>query len=362
MTQNNSILFSVLAQMLDDVLILVDADNVVCRINDAAHTMLGGRILNAPLVNFLRHTALLDELARARAQGHAHHLHYRHIVAAPRDFDLRIFPFIDDMLLVVLTDISQQMRIEKTQADFVANVSHELRTPLSALVGFIETIKMLTDEGEMPPHDKDLGQTHAQDIARFLDIMANEAGRMQRLIDNLLNITKLQSEAHLPISGEVELNHFLTDICEALAQSARAAQMRLVFRSDIAMPVKVRADSDSLQEVFHNLIDNAFKYGIPNHDVHIHMYQNAMTDKIVIETRNHGSRIAAHHVPRLIERFYRVDKARTGTQDNKSPGGSGLGLAIVKQILTRHGAHLEINSTAEGINIFAVHMPPLPII
>lgn len=359
MSANCDIIFDVLVETLDDALILVDQENIVRRFNESAGTILGARILNTPLANFLRHPELTDVFAATRASGRASGhasghasgvgggtLRYQHIATQRRDYQIRVFLLLDDMLLIMLHDISHALDVEKTQADFVANVSHELRSPLTALVGFIETLGSLLSQGGA--HDQ-------QKARQFLEIMAAEAARMQRLLDSLLNITRQQAAVHQPLPDLFDIDALLVDICKLRTQAAQKMQMSLDIIRMFEPPLMVRADGDGLREVFDNLLDNAFKYGTRGHAVIMRVSAVQDKDELIIEVINQGAPIAAHHILRLTERFYRIDAARTG--GGTQPASSGLGLAIVQQILRRHGGHITITSTAEGTNNFAVHLP-----
>ncbi len=241
-------------------------------------------------------------------------------------------------LLLVFRDVSQEERLAQMRADFVANASHELRTPLTSLRGFIETLQ---------------GQARDDSEARdkFLDIMSTQAGRMTRLLDDLLSLSRLEMRAHVAPRGEVEINTLVCEVVDLLQPLAREAGMTMTFAAEPAECV-VRGDRDELAQVFQNLVQNAIKYG--GRDGHVDVIVTRISgsgrarDRVVVEIRDDGPGIAEAHLPRLTERFYRVDTAAS-----RDKGGTGLGLAIVKHVLNRHGGQLRITSTLGAGSTFA---------
>lgn len=242
-------------------------------------------------------------------------------------------------LLVVFRDISQEERLAQMRADFIANASHELRTPLTSLRGFIETLQ---------------GQARDDPDARnkFLDIMSTQAGRMTRLLDDLLSLSRLEMRAHVAPRGEVEINALVREVVELLQPIAREADITMTFAAEPAECV-VRGDRDELVQVFQNLVQNAIKYGGRGGHVDVMVTRTSGTgrarDRVIVEVRDDGPGIAEAHLPRLTERFYRVDVAAS-----RDKGGTGLGLAIVKHVLNRHGGLLRITSTLGTGSTFAV--------
>jgi len=229
------------------------------------------------------------------------------------------------------------------RADFVANVSHELRSPLSALSGFIETL-----------------QTSAQDDPaaqeRFLTIMNGEAGRMARLIDDLLSLSRIEVNEHIRPTARVSLANIISGVVDSVHIKAEKKGMSL----DVDLPrdmADVLGDEDELREVFQNLVDNAVKYGAPETVVHISActldaFIETGTPGVEITIADHGEGIDAEHLPRLTERFYRIDKGRS-----RSMGGTGLGLAIVKHIVNRHRGRLHVTSVLGEGSAFHVQLP-----
>jgi two-component system phosphate regulon sensor histidine kinase PhoR len=239
--------------------------------------------------------------------------------------------------VLTLHDVTALRRAEEMRADFVANASHELRTPLASLVGFIETL---------------LGPARDDEEARirFLGIMRDQAARMSRLIQDLLSLSQIEMRAHERPSEPVALAPLLRDTAAALQPQAGARNITLQLDLDESLPA-VRGARDELLQVFQNLIDNAIKYGRPDTAVEIHLRRRDQ-DWLEIAVRDHGEGIPRDHLPRLTERFYRVDSARS-----RDLGGTGLGLAIVKHILNRHRGRLVIESEVGEGSIFSVRLP-----
>jgi two-component system phosphate regulon sensor histidine kinase PhoR len=240
-------------------------------------------------------------------------------------------------VVVFFRDVTSARRLERMRADFVANASHELRTPLASLSGFIETL-----EG---PAEND-----ANARRRFLGIMREQAGRMSRLIDDLLSLSRIELNEHVAPTARVDLAGLAREVADALSPLAR--DLSVTIELDIAERLlMVTGDRDELARVFDNLIENAVKYGASGRRVVVSLRR--VPAGIEIAVRDFGPGIEARHLPRLTERFYRVDVG-----DSRSKGGTGLGLAIVKHIVNRHGGKLTIASTpGEGATFSFVLAP-----
>ncbi len=245
--------------------------------------------------------------------------------------------------VVALHELTALKEAEAMRADFVANVSHELRSPLAALAGFIETLQTTAENDE-------------EARARFLGIMEGEAQRMSRMTDDLLSLSKIQVNEHIRPTESVSLAAVLAGVSEAATIKASKKGMSI----DLALPddlPEVAGNQDELCEVFENLIDNAVKYGADDTAVTI----TGRTIPVLPETgergveitvEDQGEGIEAEHLPRLTERFYRVDKGRS-----RAMGGTGLGLAIVKHILNRHRGRLQATSETGKGSRFSVQVP-----
>ncbi len=229
-------------------------------------------------------------------------------------------------ILFTLQDISAEIKAEKARSTFVANVSHELRSPLTSLIGVVETLKGPARNDEKARE-------------RFLELMQDEAERMSRLVEDLLSLSKLEAKEHLPPRDRVNLLKVVQMVVRSLAASKPEYDNRVEIITTETVPM-VRGDKDELTEVFQNLIENALKYSTPGTPIIVRISQNSeMQNRITVTIQDIGEGIAPEHIPRLTERFYRVDKGRS-----RQIGGTGLGMAITKHILNRHRARLTVKS------------------
>lgn len=246
-----------------------------------------------------------------------------------------------DTVLLTFRDLTQQRRVEQMRADFVANASHELRTPLASLSGFIETL--------MGPARNDAAARE-----RFLGIMGAQARRMSRLIDDLLSLSRIELNAHVRPDTQVELGMIVAHVCETLSPLARERGVEIcVTRPET--PVPVLGDRDELIRLFENLVENALKYGAAGKRVDVAITQEGEPHgDALVSIRDFGPGISPEHLPRLTERFYRVDVVASRDQ-----GGTGLGLAIVKHIVARHRGKLAVESQPGQGATFTVRMETL---
>lgn len=238
--------------------------------------------------------------------------------------------------VMTLHDMTAVRRAEQTRTDFVANASHEIRTPLTSLLGFIETL-------QGPAKD----DPKAQEM--FLGIMRDQAERMRRLVGDLLSLSRIEQHEHeLPTAPLV-----LADVIRrtVLALQPIAAAKGVTLELDLEADLEIRGDADEMAQLAQNLIDNAIKYGRINGRVMVRVAQDG--GRVLFSVQDDGEGIARDHLPRLTERFYRVDPARS-----RSAGGTGLGLAIVKHIVSRHRGRLAIDSEVGRGTVFTVHLPP----
>ena len=246
--------------------------------------------------------------------------------------------------LVVLSDRTRERAVERMRADFVANASHELRTPLASLIGFIDTLR--GPAADDPP---------AQ--ARFLDIMAEQAGRMNRLIDDLLSLSRIELTEHQIPAEDVALPELVERMLAAfeIRLKQRAITLDLWVAPDVP---KISGDPDQLEQVLQNLFDNAVKYGREGGLIRVGLERVAPGGKyparpgVILSVADDGAGIPRQHLPRLTERFYRVDTGRS-----RAVGGTGLGLAIVKHVVNRHRGQLLIESTEGRGTSFTVWLP-----
>src|SRR5579883_1483023 len=245
------------------------------------------------------------------------------------------------LVLLALRDLTPLRRVEEMRADFVANASHELRTPLASLSGFIETLQ--------GPARND---ATARD--RFLAIMKEQATRMARLIDDLLSLSRIEQKAHIHPDNTTDLVEIVHEVADGLSPLARERDVEIKI-ADKASSLVVSGDRDELIRVFENLIENALKYAASGKRVDITLAREPAAGEArdaIVSVRDYGPGIAPEHLPRLTERFYRVDVG-----ESRAQGGTGLGLALVKHILNRHRGRLMIESAPGSGANFSVRLP-----
>jgi two-component system phosphate regulon sensor histidine kinase PhoR len=332
--------FRAVLAALPDPFLLLDQRRTILRVNRAAADLFGDRLVSRDLAAAIRAPAVLGA-ADAVLRGEAERLvEFELNEPIARSFRARVARVAGAhaAALVALTDLTTLRRAEQLRADFVANASHELRTPLSTVIGFIETLAG-------PAADD------AEARARFLPIMRQQAGRMARLVDDLLSLSRIELNEHLPPRDAVEVLPLLKTVGQTLELKAEARNMRIVI--DAAVSAAVVGDAEELSQVFQNLVDNALKYGTEDTEVRLAVAVSPkLRNGIAVAVKDRGDGIPRAHLPRLTERFYRVDSARS-----RAMGGTGLGLAIVKHIVNRHRGLLEIESEVGRGSTFTVHLP-----
>jgi two-component system phosphate regulon sensor histidine kinase PhoR len=323
--------------------LIVDVDERIRVMNPAALAMFGEAILGRHHAIALRHPEVQEALGRALREGVAGVA--RQVVPGPSQdavHRVTVTPMPGNLgVLCVLEDLSEAEQMGLMRREFVANVSHELRSPLTALSGFIETLKGAAKDD---PAARE----------RFLTIMEREAGRMNRLIRDLLHLSRVESEERVRPTAHVDLVEILRSTKATLRPLSDAAGVSV--RLDLAegLNTKVPGDADQLVQVFQNLMENAVKYGGAGGDVIVRLTADSLPKSAAlrIEVIDRGEGIDAQHLPRLTERFYRVDGHRS-----REKGGTGLGLAIVKHIVQRHRGRLKIDSVKGAGSTFAVILP-----
>jgi two-component system, OmpR family, phosphate regulon sensor histidine kinase PhoR len=326
-----------LLDALDEAALLTDADGIVRFQNRAAKDRFGSTRAGDPLSFRLRVPEVLEALSKACGGETSEPVRFilrgaseRHMSASCKGLyqpghARRGKP---DFVLVHFRDDTEMVRVDRMRGDFIANASHELRTPLASLTGFIETL--------LGPARKD-----EQNRERFLKIMLEQAQRMGRLIDDLLSLSRVEMRAHMRPTGRLDLREIVARSTDMLTPVAEQRQATLDVHVPEA-PAVVSGDRDELLQVLTNLIENAVKYGRDGGTVGVRL--NSESDPAgqagcALTVSDAGPGIASEHLPRLTERFYRVDAARSREQK-----GTGLGLAIVKHILNRHQGILKIRS------------------
>ncbi|MFT6674379.1 MAG: two-component system phosphate regulon sensor histidine kinase PhoR [Sulfitobacter sp.] len=323
----------------------IDRAERIVALNGAAQTLLGNGLQGRHFVTGLRQPALVDAVEQSLNDARPRMAQYMGGEAGQyTTFDVSLRPMESHGFLILsFQDVTQMTQAGQMRRDFVANVSHELRTPLTALMGFIETLSG-------PARD----DAKARD--RFLGIMAGEAGRMNRLVGDLLSLSRVEADERVRPTTQVNLSEVLHSTLRNLNPVAVDNDVTLLPDFG-ANPLPILGDGDQLVQVFTNLVENAIKYGGKGKNVTIHGETNlrdpAMRGPAVrIVVSDQGPGIDPQHLPRLTERFYRADSHRS-----RALGGTGLGLAIVKHILNRHRGRLRITSELGNGAQFAVILP-----
>jgi len=331
-------------EALPDPLLVLGEDRQARRTNAAARAAFGADI---PAV--LRHPGMRAAIDRAFATGTGQTVELSLPVPVAREVHAAVIPMDPPLpdgarAILVLSDRSHERAVERMRSDFIANASHELRTPLASLIGFVDTL--LGPAADDPPAQR-----------RFLPIMAEQAARMNRLIDDLLSLSRIELNEHQPPADRVDLAALAAKVVAAFEPAAKARKVTLDLRATEGLP-EVIADADQVAQVLQNLIDNALKYGRDGGHVQVGLAQAPSGGRwparpgVLMTVGDDGPGIAKQHVPRLTERFYRIDAGRS-----RKAGGTGLGLAIVKHIVNRHRGVLGIESDEGKGAVFSVWLP-----
>jgi len=333
---------------LQDPVVLLDGKRTVVACNRAAVDALGERLKDRDLSQSLRHPKALEAVAAVLGGAPSESIRITLPVPVPRTYDLHAASLPlqsknSPSAIIVLHDVTPSVQAEQMRADFVANISHELRSPLSSLIGFIETLKGAAKDD-------------AEARARFLGIMEEESLRMSRLISDLLSLSKIEAEEHIQPKGHVDIAGIARRALDVFAKRAEEDEKTIALTIDDGL-APITGDADELLEVLHNLIDNAIKYARPATQVVVSVARIGRIPEIGgpgirVSVADRGDGITPELLPRLTERFFRVDKGRSRTK-----GGTGLGLAIVKHIVKRHRGHLQIDSAVGEGSTFSVYLP-----
>ncbi|HML07469.1 MAG TPA: ATP-binding protein [Xanthobacteraceae bacterium] len=333
-----------LLEALPEATLVIGEDDRVVAANAVARSLLPSLRRDELLARSLRSPDVLDSVARVRASGRSERVVWLEKVPVERSFEVSIAPFgdegFDPAVILSLRDLTEARRLERMRVDFVANASHELRTPLAALSGFIETLQGTARE-----------DSKARE--RFLIIMQEQARRMARLIDDLLSLSRIELNAHRRPDTPVDLAPIVHQVVDGLQTLAR--DRGVTVQVEAAGALTVPGDRDELVRVVENLLENALKYGAAGKRVDITLAQDVSSagePEALVGVRDYGPGIAPEHLPRLTERFYRVD-----VSESRAQGGTGLGLALVKHILNRHRGRLSIESRPGAGATFVVHLP-----
>lgn len=333
--------------LFDDGLLLVQDNGVVEAASAAAIRSFGKHLVGKHIEFLFPESGIPALFQQALEAQSADEISYAHDGTVDLVFKVRACRINANVVAILFLDMTFQRNLDNVRRDFVANVSHELRSPLTSLAGFVET--MLTQDVTDPE------MRH-----RFLMIMQEEAQRMSRLLDDLLSLSRVEMEEHIRPDEIVPIIDVVQSVCRALEGQAQKRGMTIIIKSnveDFGLPAdkkpRCQGSYDEITEVFVNIIENAIKYGARDSDIDVTVgYDDVALVKVDITNRGEG--IEARHIPRLTERFYRVDRARS-----RKIGGTGLGLAIVKHILSRHRGQLNVLSVPDEKTTFSVTLPTI---
>ena len=302
--------------------VLIVGDNRVTAANAPARALLGGHVIGEDVRLAIRHPAAAERLINALDGQDDIAVHLVGLGTRDQRWEMRMRALPGGRRIVHLSDKTGAHATDKIRIDFVANASHELRTPLASLLGFIET---LGDEAGEDPETR----------ARFLKVMHDEAVRMQRLVDDLMSLSRIEAEKYREPDQAVDLGAMIAALATEYASTQGQRGGEVVTRLDAVPPVK--GDYPRLSQLLHNIVGNALKYGRTGTPVTIRLTLDGQMARLAVTDEGEG--IAPEHLPRLTERFYRIDSGRS-----RALGGTGLGLSIVKHIVERHRGRMDIHS------------------
>ena len=330
---------------LPDPALILDRQAIVIAANARARQVFAANTARH-ISQFSRSPDLLAAVEQALATGDPQSFRTRmpvpverHVAGMVTAMSQKPYEHAAPALLIVLRDLTEQEQLSRMRADFVANASHELRTPLASLKGFVETLQGAAKDDPVAR-------------ARFLDIMHEQAGRMSRLIDDLLSLSRVEMHEHVAPQSVLDLGELVANSCRALEPLAKTAKITLAFAPPAEREFVV-GDRDELLQLAQNLIQNAIKYGVRGGRVDVAIKEE--NSRIALSIADNGIGIAPEHLPRLTERFYRVS-----AKDSRERGGTGLGLAIVKHIVNHHRGELRVTSKLGEGSVFTVLLPRAP--
>lgn len=317
--------------------VLLVAENRVIAANQAARTLLGAHILGEDVRVAIRHPAAAERLLNPE-DASAAPIQLVGLGARDQHWEMRVRTLPGGHRIVHLGDRTGSHAADRIRVDFVANASHELRTPLASILGFIETLEDAADDPETR--------------TRFLGVMGNEARRMQRLIDDLMSLSRIEAEKYRAPDDSVDLPVLIDEVQAELAALSPNRAGDIVIDADPVVPI--RGDRVQLSQLLHNIVGNAMKYGRAGTPVSVSL-RAAGESMVRLSVTDESEGIAPEHLPRLTERFYRVDSSRS-----RAAGGTGLGLAIVKHIVERHRGRLDITSIVGTGTTVTILLPTVP--
>lgn len=343
----------ILVDTLPDILIMTNDDKIIVRTNRAARNIFGQNLAGRHLRDVIPNEKLMNVITAVVEDIQGQEIEFHLAEPTPRDFQAIIerFPIPSAggiSIVITMTDITSQKRIQRMRADFVANASHEIRTPLASIIGFIETLRGPAKDDE-----------RARD--EFLKVIAEQAERMSKLLNDLLSLSKIEMNAHNAPTGRVDLLRLVRGEKQHFEWVCKQKNVNIRMKLNDNVP-PTRGEDEELAQVVRNLLGNAIKYTMPDTDVVITVKLTSqvpddplfrtLNRAIVFSVQDQGEGIPQEHIPRLTERFYRVDSART-----RKVGGTGLGLAIVKHVLNRHHGVMGIESVEGEGSTFSIYLP-----
>lgn len=343
----------ILVDTLPDILIMINDQRQIVRTNRAARAIFGQSLAGRTLGEVVPSDTLVEVVTSVIEDCKGREVEFRMEDPVLRDFLAVIerFPIQAHQgmsVIITMNDITELKSVEQMRADFVANASHEIRTPLATISGMIETL-------QGPAKDD------AQAREDFLAIMSEQADRMKQLINDLLSLSKIEMNAHSVPMEPADLVKVVRSVARQLEHHASGREMRINLDVHPDLPL-VRGEENELAQVAHNLIGNAVKYGAQGSDINVVLRITSdlpadanmrnISRVMLMQVRDQGEGIAREHLSRLMERFYRVDSARTRTI-----GGTGLGLAIVKGIVSHHRGAITVDSVVGKGSVFSVYLP-----
>jgi two-component system phosphate regulon sensor histidine kinase PhoR len=330
-----------LSQILEDGLILCNESGLIISSNDVARQFLNNKLNSRNIYQFIE-IAEFKNLEESNQKNNLNEeFHFQTSDILKRSLIIKVKKIEDNLFAILLLDMTSQRNLEKVRRDFVANVSHELRSPLTSLVGFIETLLSGNVQDEETRN-------------KFLKIMDEESKRMNRLIDDILSLSKVETEEHITPNTTISLIDPIKHIISSINEKRLKEDNKILIddlRDDPEINFFISGNIDEINQVFVNLLENAIKYGFDNTNVIVRIEQ-LKNKEIKVSVINNGEGIPDKYIERLTERFFRVDKARS-----RKIGGTGLGLAIVKHILIKHRAQLSINSIPNQETNFSITFP-----
>ena len=327
--------------ILEDGFILINNSGRVLVSNKVSQELIGKNLLNKNILNIIKNPDFNSLNFEKSNKKYDHSFVHELDDYLNRQLRIKLKKISKNKILLTITDLTLQRNLEKIRRDFVANVSHELRSPLTILSGFVET--MLNDD-----------KIDKTTLKKFLNIMNEESKRMNTLIDDILSLSKVESEEHISPSTTISIFEPIKSVISNIEKSGLLNNNKIILIDNTfnqSNTLKIEGNFLEITQVFYNLIENGIKYGNSDSDIFIKI-EELRSNHLKISVVNEGEGIPEKYLDRITERFFRIDKARS-----RKIGGTGLGLAIVKHILIKHRAKLQIKSIPNKQTSFSVIIP-----